>query len=415
LGDNNLDKKDYSKIYHWYDEEEQKEVIQKKKSKKVLRRESREKEKKRKVELKKEREKVRVTKKGRIGIIIGAVVVVVAVICWVLFGYLGIGIDFTKTLATVNGIKITKKDVNIYMEFLKNQNPDSIPPENDPQFKVLQENILDSIIVLKLLEEYGKQNGFSVTEKEISDEYDKLVKNYQSEAEFEKDLKAKKVTKEFLEEQISNQLLRDKIFNKETANVVVSDAEIKKYYDDNDETTFKVPEQVRVSHILIKFNIPEGQQLNDSIKNEAKVKISDIEKQLAEGGDFAELAKKYSEDTVSAPNGGDIGFVSKGQTVAEFEDVAFKLEVGEVSPIVETYYGYHLIKVTEKKDSYIKSFDEVRDTIESYLVNNKKMKVWEDFVYLLIDKAEIKYTSGIKGQLLNIEETTESSGSSSTS
>ena len=415
MGDNNLDKKDYSKIYHWYDEEEQKEVIQKKKSKKVLRRESREKEKKRKVELKKEREKVRVTKKGRIGIIIGAVVVVVAVICWVLFGYLGIGIDFTKTLATVNGIKITKKDVNIYMEFLKNQNPDSIPPENDPQFKVLQENILDSIIVLKLLEEYGKQNGFSVTEKEISDEYDKLVKNYQSEAEFEKDLKAKKVTKEFLEEQISNQLLRDKIFNKETANVVVSDAEIKKYYDDNDETTFKVPEQVRVSHILIKFNIPEGQQLNDSIKNEAKVKISDIEKQLAEGGDFAELAKKYSEDTVSAPNGGDIGFVSKGQTVAEFEDVAFKLEVGEVSPIVETYYGYHLIKVTEKKDSYIKSFDEVRDTIESYLVNNKKMKVWEDFVYLLIDKEEIKYTSGIKGQLLNIEETTESSGSSSTS
>ena len=281
--------------------------------------------------------------------------------------------------------------------------------------KVLQENILDSIIVLKLLEEYGKQNGFSVTEKEISDEYDKLVKNYQSEAEFEKDLKAKKVTKEFLEEQISNQLLRDKIFNKETANVVVSDAEIKKYYDDNDETTFKVPEQVRVSHILIKFNIPEGQQLNDSIKNEAKVKISDIEKQLAEGGDFAELAKKYSEDTVSAPNGGDIGFISKGQTVAEFEDVAFKLEVGEVSPIVETYYGYHLIKVTEKKDYYIKSYDEVRDTIESYLVNNKKMKVWEDFVYLLIDKAEIKYTSGIKGQLLNIEETTESSGSSSTS
>ena len=404
MSENNLEKKDYSKIYHWEDEEELKEQIQRKKSKKVLKREAKEQEKKRKTALAKERSKARITRKGFIGIITGAAFGFAAIVCWVLFAYLGIGFDLTKSLATVNGVKITQKDVNVYLEFLKNQNPDSVPDEDDPQYIVLQENILDSIIVIKLLEEYGSQNGFTVSKKEIEDEYKKLAENYKSEAEFENDLKAKNITPKFLEEQISNQLLRDKIFNKETENAAVSEEEIKKYYDDNDETQFKVPEQIKVSHILIKFNVPEGQQLNDNIKNEAKAKISDIEQHLNEGADFAELAKKYSEDIASAPKGGDIGYISKGQTVAEFENAAFALKVGEVSPIVETTYGFHLLKVTDKKDSYIKSFDEVEDTIKSYLVYNKKMQLWQDFIYTLIDKAEIKYLSELKGQFLDIGE-----------
>jgi len=406
LEDNNLEKKDYSKIYHWDDEEEKKEFAQKKKSKKVLKREAKEQEKKRKVSLKKEREKVRVTKKGITAVIIGAVIVAAAVICWFLFWYLGIGFDFTKAFATVNGIKVSQKEVSDYIEVLRNQNPDSIPPEDEPEFKVLQGNILDSIIVLKLLEEYGRENGIVITEKEINDEYQNIVANYQSEADFKSDLKAKKITQKFLEEQISSQLLQEKIFNKETENANVSDEEIKKYYDDNNETLFKVPEQIKVSHILIKFNVPEGNELNDSIKNEARAKINDIEKQLEDGADFAELAEKYSEDVASASNGGDIGFINRGTTVAEFEEAAFALQVGEVSPVVETFYGYHLIKVTEKKDPYVKSFDEVKDTIKSYLVNNKKMQLWQDFVYSLIGNAEIKYLTKVKGQLLDIGQDT---------
>jgi len=408
LEDNNLGKKDYSKIYHWDDEEEQKEQKQKKKSKKVLRREAKEQERKRKAVLKKEKGKARITKKGTTAIIIGAVIFAAVVICWLLFGYLGISLDFTKTFATVNGSKVTQKEVNDYIEVLKNQNPDSVPPKDDPQFKVLQGNILDSIIVLKLLEEYGKQNSIIITKNEINDEYQKLVANYQSEAEFKSELKAKNVSQKFLEEQITSQLLQDKAFNKVTENASVNDEEIKKYYDDNDETLFKVPEQIKVSHILVKFNVPEGQELNDNIKNEAKARINDIEKQLEGGADFAELAKKYSEDVSSASNDGDLGFISRGTTVAEFEEAAFALQVGKVSPVVETYYGYHLIKVTGKKDSYIKSFDEVKDTIKSYLLNNKKMQLWQDFIFSLIDNAEIKYVTELKGQLLDIGQTTDS-------
>ncbi len=410
---NELEKKDYSKIYRWDDEEEQVELTQRKKSKKVLKRQLKEKEKKRKAELQKEREKVRITKKGYVAIIVGVVVVIAAFVCWYLFVYLGIGLDLTRTVATVDGVKVSQKEVDTYVEFLKNQSPGSVPAEDDPQFKVLQENILDTIIVFKLLEEYARQNGFNVTNKEIDEEYQKIAANYQSIESFENELKSKNISKDFLKEQISTSILRDKIFNKITEDAVVSEEEIKKYYDDNDETLFKVPEQIRVSHILIKFNVPEGQELNDNIKNEAKSKITDIENQLKQGADFAELAKKYSEDTASAPNGGDIGFISKGQTVAEFENAAFSLNVGEVSQIVETYYGYHLIKVTEKKDSYIKTFDEVKDTIKSYLLNNKKMQMWQDFIYSLIGKAEIIYKSQLKGQLLDLTNTSDTASTES--
>ena len=86
---------------------------------------------------------------------------------------------------------------------------------------------------------------------------------------------------------------------------------------------FKVPDQVKVSHILIQFNVASGAPVTDAIKAEAKKKIDDVASQLKNGADFAELAKKYSEDTASAPNGGDIGFISAGQTVPEFEKCRF--------------------------------------------------------------------------------------------
>jgi peptidyl-prolyl cis-trans isomerase C len=195
-------------------------------------------------------------------------------------------------------------------------------------------------------------------------------------------------------------LLRDKIFNSVTEDITVSEEEIKSYYGENDETLFQVPEQKKVSHILIKFDVPEGETLNDEIKNKAREQIEDIEQQLKDGADFAELAKQYSQDTLSAENGGDIGFISEGQTVPEFEDAAFALKSGEVSPIIETYYGYHIIKVLEEQDAYIKGFDEVRETIETYLLNNKQIESWQDFVYGLVEVSGIEYTTDLAGQLL---------------
>ena len=391
------------KKYQWSDDEE--EEILAVRSKKAKERIRKAKEK----EIIKKKEKSKVSRRNKILISVISVIVVLAIAAGMVFGYFGIKLDFSKTLATVNGAKIKQSEVDVYIEFLKNQDSSQVPPETDPQFKTLQANILDSLIVLRLLEKYGSEHNFTVTQKEIDDQYQTVVKGYPSESAFEKDLQDKKISKTFLKDEIKSELLRNKIAASVTKNITVSDAEIQKYYEDNKETLFKVPEQIRVSHILIQFiNVAEGQEVTDQVKLAAYDKIKAIQDKLNAGEDFAALAKANSEDTASAPSGGDIGYISKGQTVAEFENAAFALKVGEVSGIVETSYGYHIIKVTEHKDPYIKTFDEVKDTIKSYIENDKKTAEWEKFVYSLIDKATIHYTTVLKGSLGLEETTTES-------
>ena len=402
---NSDNQKDYKNLLKWDAEnnEENKKYESKvvKKSKKVLKRQAKELEKQRKKGILKEINKSRITKKGKIFIIAGTTIALLAITAWILFGYLGVLFDWTRTLARAENVRVTTKELNSYMEFLKNQNPQSIPDKSDDRYKILQSNILDSILVLKVIESYGNKNGFKVNKEDIDAEYAKIVANYNSEDEFLQYLKDKKVSIAFLREQLKNQILRDKIFNKITEDVNVSQKEVEDYYNENIEELFTVPEQVKVSHILIKFNIPEGQELNDSIKKEAMEKILTVQKELSNGAEFAELAKKYSEDTISAENGGDIGFISKGQTVPEFEKSAFSLGINEVSQVIETYYGYHIIKVTDKKEEYIKKFEEVKDTINKYLLNNKQMEKWQAFITEIVKNSKIVYTTSLKGQLLN--------------
>jgi foldase protein PrsA len=408
-------KKEIKETYHWDNDTsaEGESEVKVKRSKKVEKRQIKELEKNRKKEVLKDLQRSRITKKGKIGIIAAASVLgagIIAVVVWfvlssgALSGIFGQGFDMTKTLAKFDGGKVTQKEMDKYLVFLKNQDPASVPAETDPQYVVLQQNIVDSLVVLKLLDQYGAKNGFSVTDAELSVEYDTLIKSYASQAAFEQDLVDRKIDRSFLDEQMKSQILRDKIYAKVTANIAVSDAETQKYYEDNKETLFKVPDQVKVSHILIQF-VPAGATVTDTIRAEAKKKIDDVASQLKNGADFAELAKKYSEDSASAPNGGDIGFVSAGQTVPEFEAAAFALEVGKVSDVVETTYGYHLLKVTEKKASYVQTYDEVKDTVKSYLLSNKQMEEWQKFVYSLVDASKVVYTTVLKGTLLDDRQT----------
>jgi peptidyl-prolyl cis-trans isomerase D len=147
---------------------------------------------------------------------------------------------------------------------------------------------------------------------------------------------------------------RDQAF----ARTGVTPTEVQSYYNGN-ITQYQTPEQVRASHIL----------LNTAGKDEAAVRkqAEDILQQVKAGADFAELAKKYSEDEGSKPNGGDLDYFSRGRMVPEFEAAAFAIEVGQVSDIVKSQFGFHIIKVTDKKPAVTRSLDEVRPQIEEQL------------------------------------------------
>ena len=149
------------------------------------------------------------------------------------------------------------------------------------------------------------------------------------------------------------------------AGIQIPEAELKSYYQQN-LTTYQLPEKVRASHILLKT---EGKSPEESEK--IKAKATDLLLQVRKGADFGELAKKNSEDAVSAANGGDLGAFARGAMVPEFEQASFSLGVGAISDLVKTQFGYHIIKVVEKQPAHTQTFEEVENLIRPTLLQRK--------------------------------------------
>jgi peptidyl-prolyl cis-trans isomerase D len=163
--------------------------------------------------------------------------------------------------------------------------------------------------------------------------------------------------------------------------------EIQAYYDQHRDQ-YRSPEQVKVRHILIKTPLPgpDG-KVDPAGVEQARKKAEDVLKQLKAGGDFAALAKKYSEDTASAKEGGSLGWIERGRTVPEFEKVAFSLPEGSTSDLVESSYGFHIIQVEDKQDARVKTVEEVKAQIEPALKHDKAVQAAEAKATALLSQA----------------------------
>jgi parvulin-like peptidyl-prolyl isomerase len=148
-------------------------------------------------------------------------------------------------------------------------------------------------------------------------------------------------------------------------------------------------ERARARHILIR--VPPDASKDD--REAALKKIKDVQEQLKKGADFADLAKKYSEDPGSKDHGGDLGYFSRGDMVPAFDKAAFALDVGQTSDIVTTDFGYHIIQVEEKKAASGMSLDEIKDDLRDYLFQQRGAKRFESYVKDLRSKADIKINS----------------------
>ena len=323
---------------------------------------------------------------------------VICMIMLLIFVFLFAGCS--KTVARADGIEIKQNEVDVYMNFLKSQDTGGELPTDEEGLKTLEANIVDSLIVMKLLEKYAEENDIAVTSKEVDEQMELLRDQYPSEEDFEKDLEAKGIAKKFLENYFRSQLLSSKIFDVATVDATVTEDEVRKYYEDNKNTQFLVPARIKANHILAMFPwIKDNSEETQEGREEALSKIEMVQEKLKDGGDFEDLARQYSDDTTSAENGGDLGFVSKGQMVEEFDKVLFALDVGEVSGIVETEYGFHIIKATDYEKEYIQKFSEVEESINTYLLNLHKIEIWEDFIFSLIEKVNIEYFTDVEGTL----------------
>jgi peptidyl-prolyl cis-trans isomerase D len=176
------------------------------------------------------------------------------------------------------------------------------------------------------------------------------------------------------------------------SNTQVTQSDLQSYYNQHQDE-YRVPEQVNVRHILIKSPAPGPDGKVDQKADEAaKAKSEDILKQIKAGGNFADLAKKYSEDPGSAKNGGSLSWIGKGRTVPEFEKAAFSLPKGGTSDVVKSSYGYHIIHVDDKQEAHVKSLDEVKPQIEAVLRQQKAARAAEGEANAFVTQAR---TSGL--------------------
>jgi peptidyl-prolyl cis-trans isomerase D len=167
----------------------------------------------------------------------------------------------------------------------------------------------------------------------------------------------------------------------------VTDQDLQAYYDQHRDE-YRLPEQVNVSHILIKTPLPgAGGKVDDKTVEEARKKAEDVMKQLKAGGDFAKLAGQYSDDPGSAKNGGSLGWIGRGRTVPEFEKASFSLPKGQTSDLVKSSYGFHIIRVEDKQEAHVKLLAEVKSEIEGKVKEQKSTRATEGAANALLSQA----------------------------
>src|SRR6202051_91809 len=174
---------------------------------------------------------------------------------------------------------------------------------------------------------------------------------------------------------------------KTAAATTVTDQDLQSYYDQHRDE-FRVPEQVKVTHILIKTPLPTpGAKEDEKAIADARAKAEDVLKQVKAGGDFAKLAEKYSDDPGSAKSGGELGWIGRGRTVPEFEKAAFSLGKGQTSDLIKSSYGFHIIRVEDKQEAHLKSLAEVKNEIHEKVKQQKSTKAAESAANALLSQA----------------------------
>jgi peptidyl-prolyl cis-trans isomerase C len=291
---------------------------------------------------------------------------------------------FPALVARVNGKPVLGRD----LEQLVRGELASI---GNPEWKNLREDYrgqltmdgLTSLINSKLLYQKAIASGVKATELEVQAEMQKISKSFQSDAEMNLALANQSMDRATLENNLRQTLAVSK-YVEENVNkkVVVTPEEAAKYYAGH-PTEFQHPDIVRSSHILIRpaGDTPEQDAL---AKQRAEALLARVNK----GEDFAKLAKENSVDS-SASQGGDIGFSTKANLAPDYGEAIFSMPVGSVK-LVKTSYGYHIVKVTEKKKEGLSTLDEVKDQLTAFLKDQKAQEELTKLVNQLRDQAKVE-------------------------
>ena len=289
-------------------------------------------------------------------------------------------------VARVNGVEIRRKELDDTEQALLTQLQQrgrDLSPEKRADF---DRQVLEELIGRELVLQEGRSRKLGDIEQRAQQELSMIKTKLGGEAEFTKALREAGLTEEqYIRRLRENMIIRNTINAVVEQETKVTPEEVKAYYETNRER-FHQPEMVRASHILIQVP-PDA---TSQIKTQKLAQIETVQSLLKQGGQFAELAKKFSEDTATAANGGDLDYFPRGTMVPEFDAVAFTLSTNKVSDIVTTKFGYHLLMVTDRKPAREVPFEEVKTNIEKFLLGSRGVEITRKHVQDLHAAAKIE-------------------------
>lgn len=287
-----------------------------------------------------------------------------------------------KTAAQVNGKTITYRDLDT--EFHARTQVPFETVQDDPRAQTLRKQILEQLIDEEILLGEANRRKLQVTAAMVDERFEHIRSRFPSEEAFDQALSSRGITTQKLKANIHEGLLRQQIIDQEVLQKVsVSPEELQSFFREHKDD-YVQEEAVHARHILFRVATDASPEDDQKAQNRATAVLAKAKK----GEDFAKLAAEFSEGPTK-DRGGDLGYFGRGKMVKAFEDAAFKLKVGEISDPVRTRFGYHLIKVEDRKDAKRLSYEEAEGRVKQKVTEEKAIALYRKFVTTLRSKAKV--------------------------
>lgn len=272
-----------------------------------------------------------------------------------------------STVAKINDVKISKEEYKKTEDFLYATGI----IENKDKNNQVNSDILSFIIDNEVVYQAAQEEGIKVKDFEVNEKFNNIKETIDENPAYKEKLKEAGINEEFLKKQVKKDLIVSKYKENFLKDIKISDKEIKSYYEIHKDE-FKIQE-VRASQILISTLDDDNKQVSKEEKEKLKTKAEKLLNKVNNGEDFNKLAKKYSDDKNSGKDGGDLGFFSKEDKNIDFTKEVFKLDKEKNAALIETSYGYHIVKITDKR-IVTKSLEDSKDDIKYRILNEKYSK-----------------------------------------
>ena len=291
-----------------------------------------------------------------------------------------------EVVARVNGTEIRRKELDAAVQAFAYQMSRRGRPIPPSQGGGVQRDMLDELIGRQLLLQEGSKHIPADIDKKVQEQIAQVKSQVGGEEQLQKTLADTGITfDEYTKRVRDNVIIREAVQSVVDKEVKIAPEDVKAFYDKNPDQ-FKQPETVRASHILIRV-APDA---SDVVKKEKRTQIDSVRTLVKNGEKFTDVAKKFSEDPGSATNGGDLGFFGRGQMVPEFDAAAFSLKTNEISEVITTQFGYHVLLVTDRKPAQTIAFDQVKVDLAQYLKQRKGADITRDQVASLRKAAKVE-------------------------